>query len=241
MAAPTMVSAAWWNPVSWFDGWSFLNKSDEKSEVLLLEEKIKTLESKIEKTQELEVSKPKESEKEISKQVEERVIYVEKPIYIETKKEEVIIPIPETVTNDKYKDFNIVYSYISQGTFSDEYIGEYGSILLGVRITTNKDIYIPKTTTDSSGTNKGFAYSVGGSEFVGRRSSEVKCGITTDGYCKIKAGSVEKELTVNVWIYPEKPGEYVLNFTKLGYKLYPDGIMKYADINKTGEPLYIDY
>lgn len=42
---PQVASAAWWNPFSWFDGWSFLRQS--KIETQILEERIKELEKKL--------------------------------------------------------------------------------------------------------------------------------------------------------------------------------------------------
>lgn len=240
---PLAVSAAWWNPLSWFDGWSFISKKEKNTEVSLLEQKIKELEGKIESsTQQENINpEPKKAEpSELKNPTQDKVVYVEKPIYIETKKETESVKVDESLRQETVSDVSIGYSYISQGTFKTDY-GEYGSVLLGIRISTTKDIYIPQTTTDSSGENIGFSYSIEGANFVGKRLSDVGCTLVSDGYCKIKAGTVNKEITVNVWLYPENPGEYSLNFKKLGYKFDPKGAMNYLNINKIAEPLYIDY
>lgn len=243
---PSFVFAAWWNPLSWFNDWSFVFDKKEDKSVKILESKIKDLESKLENnsfdTSNKEYSESNQKNEEQTEQeviVKEKIIYVEKPVNnvdsVSVKNEDTSSEIDTSNSG-----VNIVYSYIDQGTYESYYGGEYGSILLGLRISTDKDIYIPQTTTDSSGSNIGFSYAVAG-DFVGRRESKVGCSLKSEGYCKIKAGSIDKEITVNVWIFPEKPGEYSLNFKKLGYKHEPKGLMNYIDINKTADPLYVNY
>lgn|GEM_PF-2117333 len=248
---PQITLAAWWNPVSWFDKWSLIFGQKEDTSIELLELKIKELESRIE-NDEVNSDNVKEvvlednQEESVPKPeviIKEKVVYVEKPTSTEkeiaTKPKEIEKIVPDNILSP---DVNIVYSYIDQGTYVDSYGGEYGSILLGLRISTDKDIYIPKNTTDSAGNGIGIGYSLNkGDKFVGHRDSNVRCGITSSGHCKIRAGSIDKEITANVWIYPEDPGQYTTSFIKLGYKYNPKGIMNYIDINKTSEPLYVGY
>ncbi len=42
---PSLAFASWWNPTSWFDNWSFTNKTDTKTEIL--EKRIQELESNL--------------------------------------------------------------------------------------------------------------------------------------------------------------------------------------------------
>jgi hypothetical protein len=42
---PSVAFASWWNPISWFNGWSFSNNSDDKTQAL--EKRIADLENKI--------------------------------------------------------------------------------------------------------------------------------------------------------------------------------------------------
>ena len=46
LVVPNFVLAAWWNPLSWFNNWGFLGRTDTKTE--MLENRIKELESKLE-------------------------------------------------------------------------------------------------------------------------------------------------------------------------------------------------
>lgn len=46
--APVLVNAAWWNPLSWFNYWSFA-KPSENEQTKALEDRIKELEDKLEK------------------------------------------------------------------------------------------------------------------------------------------------------------------------------------------------
>jgi hypothetical protein len=250
LISPIIVSAAWWNPLSWFNSWSFVsgNNEDKIEEMELLEEKIKELESKIDNQQEQNESTEDETEELVvdpKPEVVEKIVYVEKPVYVEEKKDvETKQVVGEEKVDEKVvepeSDVKIAYSYISQSTYEGSY-GDYGSVLLGLRIATDKDIYIPQRTTDTSGSHEiGFYYTIKG-DFVGHRTSEIDCTLRSKGYCKIKGGSTDKEITVNVWFYPEDPGEYTVEFTKLGYKYDPDGVMNYITVDKIGDPLYVGY
>ncbi|MEX0930543.1 MAG: hypothetical protein WDZ79_02570 [Candidatus Paceibacterota bacterium] len=46
LLVPAITNAAWWNPFSWFDGWSFLGFQDSQTEIL--EERVQELEKKLE-------------------------------------------------------------------------------------------------------------------------------------------------------------------------------------------------
>jgi len=48
LIVPQVALAAWWNPLSWFDGWSFFKKNDSKKEIL--ENRVKELEQKLEES-----------------------------------------------------------------------------------------------------------------------------------------------------------------------------------------------
>ncbi|MEI8249020.1 MAG: hypothetical protein WCG07_00810 [Candidatus Taylorbacteria bacterium] len=45
LIVPSVAFASWWNPISWFNGWSFSNNSDYKTQVL--EKRIADLENKL--------------------------------------------------------------------------------------------------------------------------------------------------------------------------------------------------
>ncbi|MDO8591053.1 MAG: hypothetical protein Q7R65_03705 [bacterium] len=45
---PQIAFAAWWNPISWFGGWSFFHRTDTQTQVL--ENRVKELEKKLEST-----------------------------------------------------------------------------------------------------------------------------------------------------------------------------------------------
>ena len=61
LIVPTIVSAAWWNPATWFNNWRFFKKEDQ---VETLEKKIKELEQKINTTNEpVSVGEEKSSNK----------------------------------------------------------------------------------------------------------------------------------------------------------------------------------
>ena len=110
---PSIALASWWNPRSWFNNWGFIfNKKSEKSEVVLLQEKIKELETKLDSNlekQPISDSQPEQKEKNV---------YVEKPVVVKTesKIQEKTESIPTTETNEQKKDVNIVFSYINQNT-----------------------------------------------------------------------------------------------------------------------------
>jgi hypothetical protein len=46
LIAPQIAFAAWWNPISWFKGWSFFHRTDTQTQVL--ENRVKELEKKLE-------------------------------------------------------------------------------------------------------------------------------------------------------------------------------------------------
>lgn len=43
---PQITFAAWWNPISWFNSWSFFNRTDPQTQVL--ENRVKELEARLE-------------------------------------------------------------------------------------------------------------------------------------------------------------------------------------------------
>lgn len=45
---PQIASAAWWNPLDWFNGWSFFHRTDTQTQVL--ENRVKELEKRLETT-----------------------------------------------------------------------------------------------------------------------------------------------------------------------------------------------
>lgn len=45
---PQIAFAAWWNPISWFNGWNFFHRTDTKTQVL--ENRVKELEKQLEGT-----------------------------------------------------------------------------------------------------------------------------------------------------------------------------------------------
>ena len=46
LIVPQVVSAAWWNPFSWFDKWSFIRKGGDETQIL--ENRVRELEKKLE-------------------------------------------------------------------------------------------------------------------------------------------------------------------------------------------------
>jgi hypothetical protein len=48
LIVPQIALAAWWNPVSWFNGWSFFHRTDTQTQVL--KNRVKELEKKLENT-----------------------------------------------------------------------------------------------------------------------------------------------------------------------------------------------
>lgn len=54
---PEVALAAWWNPFSWFDNWSFIREDSEKA---ALEERVEELEERLEKTESTQVASTSE-------------------------------------------------------------------------------------------------------------------------------------------------------------------------------------
>jgi hypothetical protein len=134
-------------------------------------------------------------------------------------------------------DVEINYSQVDETIFSKG----YGGYRLIVSITSkSKDIYIPKTTTDSTEGYTGFSYAVEGSVFKGVRDSRVDCTITSKGQCKVEAGTTEK-IEVMVWLLPEEEGDFAVRFKELGYRYGEKESLNKLSVNKVSETIYLDY
>lgn len=246
--SPSIALASWWNPISWFDNWGFIfNKKSEKTEVL--EKRIEELENRLQESIPSDEILIKEND------TDPDIVKVNSNLnnFVEKQDKKVVLSKEEIEAEDFSKKLSelreidlsfsgpkIDSSYVEEAIYNEGQ-GDYGSFLLTLYISTDQDIYIPLTTTDSTLGSTGFSYSLEGDEFRGHKSSKVNCTLKQDGYCKIKAGSYQKEISVSVWVYPEEPGDYNINFKKLGYKDYSNNQTNYIDINKVSENIYIGY
>ena len=84
------------------------------------------------------------------------------------------------------------------------------------------DVYIPYTTTDSSGSSGkvGINYKVEGNNFSGYQSSKIICYamkvIGSNKYCVVGSGQ-KTDIEVSVYINPDVAGNYSVTFEKINY------------------------
>jgi hypothetical protein len=103
----------------------------------------------------------------------------------------------------------------------------------------NEDIYIPKTTTDSTSGITGFVYSIGGDSFRGKQKSQVECSIYESNYCWIKKGKTS-EVSVTVWLTLEESGNYSVKFNEMNFRRGANGQIETFSINKETQKIYIN-
>lgn len=261
---PTVTFAAWWNPLTWFNNWN-PSRRTEKTEVL--ENKINTLEHKlklvemqndnnnfeIETETAIENGQTEKNANQLKYSIPTKIVNPTVSTITDTVPEKPIIKIEEdiiekrTVTKPEESNLDIA---ISQDDISNSFpivdvtIFEdgYGGYRLRTMISAgNKDIYIPKTTSDSTRGYTGFSYSIIGSDFNGYQRSEVSCSIINNNNCKIKAGDTS-EISVQIWLVPKfhESGNYAVRFNNIGYRYEPNGQAMYTlALDRESDKIYI--
>ncbi len=121
------------------------------------------------------------------------------------------------------------------GTIYEGY-GSYGFDL--VVTAGDSDVFIPRTTSDSTSGFTGFVYTIQGQEFRGSQSSDVSCSIKYEGFCKVRANTTSL-IEVTVWLTPAIAGNYGISFNRVNYLVEGDTERRAIDIDKGTELLYI--
>lgn len=115
----------------------------------------------------------------------------------------------------------------------------YGSYGFELVVTAgDKDVYIPRSTSDSTSGLTGLSYSATGQEFRGTRNSEVSCSPVSNGYCHVKAGSTST-LKFTVWLMPDLAGGYGVSFSQLSYLLAGETDPRTFKIGQKTEAIYV--
>lgn len=130
---PSITLASWWNPISWFNGWSFSEKTEVKTEVL--EKRIQDLEEKISDKRKIEELEQKLSEKQKTVSVKTNTAspapVKNEAIVIKTNNVPTVL-VAETpnvnVCNDFKKDFSLLEQKYNTLSFQVKSIHTDGSI-----------------------------------------------------------------------------------------------------------------
>ncbi len=262
---PSIALASWWNPFSWFGGWSF-NKTEVAPPVQV--EKQKTPEEQIAELQkqldDLKNSKDasvaipmpvtkKETVKNAlvidNSEIIKKQVQAQLEAAIKAKAEQDALVASQnlqntetqTVVEENNSDviFNIIH--VGQTIYKEPYV--YGSYGITIEVEAGKeDIFIPKSTTDSTIIYTGFGYSLIGDSFRGDQSSEIGCGTTTtindEEYCKINRGK-SSTITTTVWLTPEQSGNYGIMFENINYLRGINHEEGSFDVNKGTQKIYL--
>jgi hypothetical protein len=94
IAIPQVVFASWWNPLSWFDNWSFFNRANSKTQVL--ENRIKELEEK------LGTTTPSVAENKATSSIKSEPEKTESPIF----KPKPVVPKEENFSSVMFNAYN---------------------------------------------------------------------------------------------------------------------------------------
>jgi len=249
---PSMALASWWNPFSWFNGWTFQKTGIVSSTQIEVqktpEDKIIELQKQLDelknqKENSIPVEKPPvvDNSEIIKKQVQAQL-----EATMKAKLEQDVLIVNqnlETQTITEKSDSGVIFNiiHVGQTIYKKPYV--YGAYGITVEVTAGKeDIYIPKSTTDSTRILTGFVYSLIGDSFRGNQSSEVGCWTTTtinrEEYCKIKSGK-STTITTTIWLTPEQSGNYGVMFNNINYLKGTNHEEGSFEINKGTQKIYL--
>lgn len=152
-------------------------------------------------------------------------------------KEELVKVVDKATNNNP--EFSV--SRVVQAIFRKPGYLTYGGYEITVVVSAiNEDIYIPKTTSDSTSGVTGFEYIIGGDDFRGMQTSKVDCSIYEANYCWIQKGKT-REVTATVWLTPNESGNYSIKFDSMNFKKGENGKLESFSINKETQRIYLDY
>lgn len=250
---PQITFAAWWNPTTWFNNWSFFYKSENTTEVL--EKRIQELESRLKNSSSAsttEITSTSSVETKTTPEIKKTTPIVDNSSSIKTQVPLEKIKTPVIKVEEPKKEISIPTPPPSPVTFKVTRLTQkifeetlttwaYGGFEISVEIFANGgDIFIPMTTNDSTTGITGFTYSIKGDPFRGKQNSQVSCILKTDTYCKIKDGN-SGVITTTVWLTPNQSGNYGIGFDKIRAKIGMNGTLQTYDIGKETEHIYISY
>lgn len=262
---PSIAFASWWNPLSW-NIFSFLHKKEATPQVEVQkssDEKIADLQKQLDdlinkKENSIPVTIPvaKETTKNVpivdNSEIIKKQVQAQLEVAIKAKAEQDALAASQnsqklatqTVTEENNSDAIFKVVSVGQTIYQKPYV--YGSYGITIGITTGKDdIYIPKSTSDSTRIYTGFIYSLIGDSFRGNQSSEVGgdgCGTTKtinkEEYCKIKSGE-STTIKTTVWLTPEQSGNYGVMFDTITYLKGANYEQGSFDVNKGTQKIYL--
>jgi hypothetical protein len=263
---PSVALASWWNPFSWFNNWNF-HKTETVSQTQI--EKQKTSEEQIAELQkqleDLKNSKDvstttsmpvtkKETVKNApvvdNSEIIKKQVQAQLDAALKAKAEQDALianqnsqkPEEQAVVESSSSDVTFKVAAIRQTIFENP---NYGGFEISVDVTAGSDdVFVPKTTSDSTKSITGFSYSLFGDSFRGSQNSEVSCGTSTDinkvEYCKIKSGQTTT-ITTTVWLSAEQAGNYGVMFESINYLKGVNHESGSFDVNKGTQKIYIKY
>lgn len=262
---PQLTLAAWWNPFSWFKKPAPVVDTQTQA----LENRIKELEERLEKTQ-IPLVTPTTTISETPKEMTTKKVPTEpkiepkvvnapqsvqippaiysipaQPVITSTPQPVATVPEPVLNTTEKPVDPKFEVLAVRQTIFKDKDYGySYGGYEITIKVTAGRDnVYVPKSTTDSTNNETkyltGFAYTIQGDEFQGLQDSKVLCGLATKNFCKTEAGQ-SREIVTTVWLIPDETGNYGIKFDNLTFvRGSIDGTPETHELNKIAQKLYL--
>lgn len=155
-----------------------------------------------------------------------------------SKTDAAIMPVKETDNSTTNSEFSV--PRVTQTIFKKPGYYSYGGYEITLVVNAvNEDIYIPKTTSDSTSGVTGFIYSIGGDSFRGKQTSKVDCSIYEANYCWIQKGKTS-EVTATIWLTPDVSGNYSVKFDVMNFKRGGvSGKIESFNIDKETQKIYI--
>ncbi len=203
-------------------------KDDELSKLKEEIELLKTNQSLTDQKQ-VSITKPVE----VKKAVITPIVTAKEEVIVEPVK--VVEPIVVGVPNSEF-----TIERVTQSIFKKTGYYSYGGYEVSLVIVANdSDIYIPKTTSDSTSGVTGFIYSILGDDFRGRQSSQVECANYEANYCWIKKGKT-MTITTTVWLTPNESGNYSVKFDTMNFRRGANGKLESFNIDKETQKIYIN-